>query len=354
MHFYISDLAEVGTMRNAEKSVGAKMARLGKVVAAGYAVPKGFVVDVGAYVDALADEAVSAAHEEAMNGIGAASTPGEFAAVRPRMRAAFDAYVFPEDLAEGLREALGALGEDLEVAVRSSAVGEDSSHASFAGQLETRLGIVGYEAMMAAIRSCWSSSYAAPALAYRANRGALGVAMPMAIGVLELVHPRTAGVAFSVHPVTRRRNRVVIEGNWGLGETVVSGRVSPDHVEVGKVDLRILDYKIGAKHIVSAFDRVAGCVTESTTPPEQAAAKCLTEEDVMAITAMTVEMEDLFGHPVDVEWAIAGTADGEVSPVVVLQVRPETVTEEPMALRTSYDPIQMIMERTSRKLSTGG
>ena len=354
MHFFISDLSELGSMRNAERSVGAKMARLGKVIAAGYAVPRGFVLDVSAFRDAMGDETIAAAHAEAMEGIGVDSTAEELASVRPRMRAVFDTYTFPEELYESLREAHDALGEGVPLAVRSSAIGEDSQNASFAGQFETTLGVIGFDAMMAALRSCWSSPYSASALAYRASRGMLDRPMDMAVGVLELVKPRVAGVAFSVQPVTRRKNRVVVEANWGLGETVVGGLVSPDHAEVGKTDLRILEYTVGGKQCVIAFDESQGKVLERETSAEDKSVRCLSDDELMAIAATTVELEDLFGHAGDVEWALVPDAEGGASRVVVLQVRPETIHEEPMAVRTNYDPIQMILERTSRKLSTGG
>jgi pyruvate,water dikinase len=354
MHFFISDLSELGTMRNAERSVGAKMARLGKVMAAGYAVPRGFVLDVSAYREAIDQEEVAAAVAAAMEGVSAESTPEELSKVRPQIHDALSSYVFQEDLFDSLREALEGLGEGVRVAVRSSAVGEDSAKASFAGQFETKLGVVGFDAMMTALRRCWSSPFSASALAYRAAHGLLETPMPMAVGVLELIEPRVAGVAFSVHPVTRRKNRVVVEANWGLGETVVSGRVSPDHAEVGKVDLRILDYSVGGKQLVAAFDEAAAAVVERASTPDEAASRCLSDDEVMAVAATTVELEQLFGHPVDVEWALVSDPDGGATKVVILQVRPETIREEPMAVSEGYDPIRMILERTSRKLATGG
>jgi pyruvate,water dikinase len=354
MHFFISEMSELATMRNAERSNGAKMARLGKALGAGYAVPRGFVLDVSACREALDDENVAAAIASAMDGITGDSTPEELAAVRPKVHAALEAFAIQEDLLESLREACANLGEGARLAVRSSAIGEDANDASFAGQFETTLGVVGFDAMMEAVRRCWSSPFAAAALAYRASRGMLETPMPMAVGVLELVEARVAGVAFSVHPVTRRKNRIVIEANWGLGESVVSGRVSPDHVEVGKTDLRVLDYAVGAKQRVVAFDGDAGAVRERDASEQESGARCLTDDEAMLVAATTVELEDLFKHAVDVEWALVPGEEGEASKLVLLQVRPETIREEPMELRKGYDPVEMILERTTRKLPTGG
>lgn len=350
MHFFISDMSELATMRNAERSCGAKMARLGKALGAGFVVPRGFILDVSACREALDDSAVSEAVGAAMEGIDADSSPDTLASVRPRVAAALEQFALQEDLLESLREACEALGDGTRLAVRSSAPGEDAHDASFAGQFETTLGVVGFDAMMEAIRRCWSSPYSASALAYRASRGILEAPMPMAVGVLELVDAKVAGVAFSVHPVTRRKNRIVIEANWGLGETVVAGRVSPDHIEVGKTDLRILDYAIGGKQRVAAFDASEGRVVERAAGPEESSVRCLTDDEAMLVAAATVELEDTFGHAVDVEWALVAGDDGEPSRLVILQVRPETIQEEPMALRSGYDPIGMILERTSRRL----
>lgn len=354
MHFFISDMSELATMRNAERSCGAKMARLGKALGAGFSVPRGFVLDVSACREALEDPAVSDAITAAMEGIDERSTPEALAHVRPRVQSALEEFALQDDLLESLREACEALGEGARLAVRSSAPGEDAHDASFAGQFETTLGVVGFDAVMSAMRRCWSSPFSAPALAYRASRGVLENAMPMAVGVLELVDATVAGVAFSVHPVTRRRNRVVIEANWGLGETVVSGTVSPDHIEIGKTDLRILDYAIGAKQHVAAFSASEGRVVDRVASPDEASVRCLSDDEAMLVAATTVELEDVFGHAVDVEWAIAPGLDGAPSRLVVLQVRPVTIREEPMVVRSGYDPIGMILERTARKVPTGG
>ena len=354
MHFFISDMGELGTQRNAARSVGAKLARLGQVMAAGYTVPRGFALDVAACREALDDPDVAAAIESATAGINIDSSPAELARVRPSIQDALVRYTFPEELLESLREACSGLGEGTPLAVRSSAVEEDAREASFAGQFETTLGVIGFEAMLAALLRCWSSPYSPGALAYRSRHGVTERAMPMSVGVMELVDARVAGVAFSVHPVTRRHNRVVVEANWGLGETVVSGRVSPDHVVVGKTDLRILEYTLGGKQRVVRYDPATGGLVDRPASAEESSVHCLSEEDAMFVAATTTDLETLFGYPVDVEWALVDTPAGGGPGLVVLQVRPETVTENPVVMHTGYDPIRMILERTTRKPATGG
>ncbi len=138
--------------------------------------------------------------------------------------------------------------------------------------------------MLDAVRDCWGSLFTGRALAYRLRKGISHHDMPIAVGVIELVHARASGVAFSVHPVTGKPDRVVIETNWGWGEAVVQGVVDPDHIEVGKSDGRMLKYQVAHKRIVSAFDYAEGRVTEIDMPEKLADRQVLDEEQVAAIT----------------------------------------------------------------------
>ena len=128
----------------------------------------------------------------------------------------------------------------LAVAVRSSAAGEDAATASFAGQYESYLGVIGADAVLTAVRRAWSSLFVARALTYRARQKQHFRETPMGVGVLRLVHARCAGVAFSAHPVSGKRDRFVIEASWGWGDSVVQGTVEPDSVEVDRNDGRVL------------------------------------------------------------------------------------------------------------------
>jgi pyruvate,water dikinase len=212
------------------------------------------------------------------------------------------------------------------VAVRSSAVNEDGTRASFAGQYETYLGISGIADVLGHIRKCWASGYSAPALQYRRRLGGAGplAAHDLAVGVLELVDARSAGVAFSLDPVTGNRNTLVVEGNWGFGESVVAGHVSPDHWTVDRDSGEIMTRRLGDKRAWSVFAPAAGRVALEPAPADLAARPCLTDDEVRYLCRQATRIEEIAGGvPQDVEWAIARGMpfpDG----VFILQHRPET------------------------------
>ena len=248
-------------------------------------------------------------------------------------------------------------GSSLVVAVRSSAVGEDGHAASFAGQYETYLGVSGTDEVLRHIVKCWASGYSAHALDYRRRFGGSSPlrAHDLAVGVLELVDARSAGVAFTLDPVTGDRGRLVVEANWGLGESVVSGQVTPDYWTVERDSGRILERRTGGKLVWSVLAD-AGLAGEAggrgtvlaPLPAELAQAPCLTDDEVRYICRQAAAIEAAEGTPQDVEWAIARNSDVPGS-VYFLQHRPETTwaaatpgagSPPPPPPATSFDPVQ--------------
>src|ERR1700760_2015917 len=224
-------------------------------------------------------------------------------------------------------------------AVRSSAIGEDSGTDSFAGIFDSYLGMSGPERVLGAVRDCWASLFNARAVSYRLRAGLHYADMPMAVGVIELIHARASGVAFSAHPVTGKTDRVVIETNWGWGEAVVQGLVTPDHVEVGKADGRILKYQVADKTVVSAFDYAAGRVVETEMPSRLVSQRVLDDEQISAITDAVLAVERHYGYPVDVEWVL-DRHRREGDPICVVQARPVTVTTK-QSTPTEWNPAAM-------------
>jgi pyruvate, water dikinase len=205
-------------------------------------------------------------------------------------------------------------------------VSEDGHAASFAGQYETYLGVSGVDDVLLHIRRCWSSGFSAHALAYRQRFGGAAPVRvhDLAVGVLELVEARSAGVAFTLDPVTGDRSTLVVEGNWGLGESVVSGQVTPDHWTVDRASGRVLTARAGAKRAWTSYDDAAGQAVLSPLPAELAARACLTEDEVRYICERAVAIEEASGGvPQDVEWAVARDLPLPDS-VFFLQHRPET------------------------------
>ena len=325
-----SAVISLGDIRGADAArVGPKMARLGQLAADGWRVPDGYAVTAQA-LDGWLPEA--ARGELARMFSVAVSGTAELSALAVQARALIDAQPLPSRLADAVAGAHGRLadrtghGESLRVAVRSSAVSEDGHAASFAGQYETYLGVSGVEEVLLHIRRCWASGFSAPALAYRSRFGGPSPLRvhDLAVGVLELVDARSAGVAFTLDPVTGDRSTLVVEGNWGLGESVVSGHVTPDHWTVDRASGQVLTARTGAKRAWTAYDAAAGRAVLAPLPDELAAQMCLTDEEVRYLCAQAVAIESAAGGvPQDVEWAVARDLPFPDS-VFFLQHRPET------------------------------
>ncbi len=309
--------------------VGPKMARLGQLAADGWRVPDGYAVTAGA----LGRWLPPAAREELTRLLGApASGPGALAGIAASARGLVESQPLPawlEDAVAGAHARLGersGRGAGILVAVRSSAVSEDGHAASFAGQYETYLGVSGPDDVLRHVRRCWASAFSAHALAYRRRfgAGAPAAASDLAVGVLELVDARSAGVAFTLDPVTGDRGVCVVEGNWGFGESVVSGQVSPDHWTVDRASGRVLSARTGAKATWAAFSPADGRVVLSPLPGDLAGQPCLSEQEVRYIGERAAAIEAAAGGvPQDVEWAVARDLPFPDS-VYFLQHRPET------------------------------
>jgi pyruvate, water dikinase len=357
--------------------VGPKIARLGQLARDGWRVPDGYAVTV----DAMAGWLPPDVQEELARLAAGAPTAGahELAAARDLI----EARPPPEWLAEAVAAAHERLAErtghgaGLRVAVRSSAVAEDGSSASFAGQFDTYLGVTGVPDVLHHIRKCWASGFSAHALAYRRRAGGSAGNMPgdladslpgvmaahrLAVGVLELVDVRTAGVVFTVDPVSGDVSRMVVEANWGFGESVVSGQVTPDHWEADRATGYVLAEHVGGKRAWSVLDPETGRVALRPLPDDLANQGCLASHEVRYLCRQAAAIEDAAGGvPQDVEWAIARGLpfpDG----VFILQHRPVTTLDSPRpasqpaqahpatgpAPRAAFDPVQYALRNVFR------
>jgi pyruvate,water dikinase len=255
-------------------SVGGKAANLGELISAGFDVPPGFCITTDAYRRAVTGTAVES------------GTPTDAAAARAAVLGA----PFPIEVADAVREAYARLEAGAgPVAVRSSATAEDLPGASFAGQQDTYLDVAGIDDVLDAVHRCWASLWTDRAVAYRAAQGIDGSGVALAVVVQRMVAAESAGVLFTAHPVTGRRRQAVLDAARGLGEAVVSGTVDPDHFVVDTATGRILERRRGGQ------------------PGPEAS---VTDEQVMALAALGDRVENAFGRPQDIEWAI--DADGRV------------------------------------------
>ena len=202
------------------------------------------------------------------------------------------------------------------VAVRSSAIEEDSATISFAGMHETYLNVAGTEAIMQAIVRCWESARSHRALEYRRQQGLSLESVQFAVLVQQLIVSDVSIVAFSMNPVTLDRDEVMINASWGLGESLVSGTVTPDTFVVRKSDLEVTSQTIADKgHMTIA---VPGGTREVDVPRFLRMEACLTEEQLIEVTQLVLSLEATMGYPVDVECAYAG------GKLYLLQCRPIT------------------------------
>lgn len=324
---------------------GAKMGRLAELARAGVTVPAGFTVTVEAYRQHCAESGIGVRIDEILASLSAEADNAALEEASNAIQETFASYEMSPHLGKEITAAYEQLclrcsEVNVPTAVRSSATGEDAGEASFAGIFDTYLGVSGAHAVLTAVRDCWASLFTPRALSYRLTHGISHHDMPIAVGVIELVHARASGVAFSMHPVTGKSDRVVIEGNWGWGEAVVQGLVSPDHAEIGKADLRPLEYQTARKTVVSAFDYTQGRVREIDMPPGFVEHPVLTDEQVTAIAQAVTAIEQHYGYPVDVEWVISRDRRTH-EPVCITQSRPVTVTTVEEPAQPGWDPTAM-------------
>jgi pyruvate,water dikinase len=215
-----------------------------------------------------------------------------------------------------------ALGDDVPVAVRSSATAEDSSDASFAGEHDTFLWVVGEEAVLQAVQRCRESLDTDRAVAYRKDHRIEH--SEMAVVVQRMVRADAAGVAMTLNPANGDRCTIAIESAFGLGETVVGGTVTPDRFLVDKVMLEIVETQLADKHVELTPDGLR------EVEPERRGTASLTSEQVRAVAKLAKLAEQHHGTPQDLEWAVS---DGEV---LLLQCRPETVWSKKTVAPVSY------------------
>jgi rifampicin phosphotransferase len=214
---------------------GGKGANLGELSRAGLPVPPGFILTTAGY-DAFVEANEIGDAIVKLASVPRADNRAAFEEVTQRIRALFSGGKVPEKMAEEIRSSYEKLAEDPQtaVAVRSSATAEDLAGASFAGQQETFLNVHGVDTLMQAVKNCWASLWTARAMAYRKRQDIAPETVSLAVVVQRMVKAEAAGVMFTANPANGRRNEAVVSAAWGLGESVVSGSVTPDSIVVEK------------------------------------------------------------------------------------------------------------------------
>ncbi|MDL5361734.1 phosphoenolpyruvate synthase [Halalkalicoccus sp. NIPERK01] len=309
-------LAEIGA--DDIETVGGKGASLGELTGAGLPVPPAFIVTAGTYREfienaGIADEiheAVDVDVEDSKALAGAQERANELILETP----------FPDELREEILAAYAEFEDDPFVAVRSSATAEDLPDASFAGQQETFLNVTG-EDLLERVKECWASLFTQRAIYYRKQQGFDSEEVNIAVVVQRMVDAEKSGVMFTSHPSTGDP-RIILEAAWGLGEAVVSGSVSPDNYVVDRESGEIEEETIATKKLQCVRDEETGETVEEEVPEGKREARVLEDAEIAELIELGERVEDHYGTPQDVEWAIV---EGEV---FMLQSRPITTISD--------------------------
>ncbi len=303
--------------------VGGKGASLARLAAAGLPVPPGFHITTLAYCrfvseNQLAESILTAAAQ------AKADDPATLDTASAQIQSLIAQGTIPDDIAASIRREYAALGgDDPPVAVRSSATAEDLPEMSFAGQQDTYLNVRGGDGVLEAVKRCWASLWTARALGYRARHGIRPEDVALAVVVQQLVPADVAGVLFTANPMTGSRDQVMINAAWGLGEAIVGGHVTPDTLTVDKPTGVIGSQEIADKDVMTV--RSAGGTREEPVPADRRKQPALQPPQAAELTRLGVQIEQLYGMPMDVEWALH---DGRP---FILQARPITALPEPRA-----------------------
>ncbi|MEX3509219.1 PEP/pyruvate-binding domain-containing protein [Kocuria carniphila] len=307
------------------RQVGGKAASLAEMTAEGLPVAPGFAVTAAAYRRYRRESGLENFTNSILDTLTPESGQAAFDEVEQTITERITTVGMPAEIAEPIRQAYRQLCadtgmEDIAVAVRSSATAEDSVDASFAGEFETWVDIVGEDAVVEYVQKCYASIYSGRVLSYLAEKGIDPHDIEMAVVVQKTVRARAAGVMFTLSPTTGDRSRIVLEASWGLGLSVVGGEVTPDRYMLEKITLDFVVRETGHKHI----EYRRGDAPQDV-PEDRRDVLCLSDEEVVALARYGKNLEKVHGGaPQDIEFAIDEELP-EGKNLILLQRRPETV-----------------------------
>jgi phosphoenolpyruvate synthase/pyruvate phosphate dikinase len=313
--------------------VGGKGMSLAKLARAGMPVPDGFYITTAAYREFVAVSGLQPRILTALERVDAAD-PATFETASQIISGLFATARIPSGIEIAIRDAYINLDSQnaghgrsssgnrrpLPVAVRSSATAEDLPNASFAGQQETYLNIRGEDAVLEAVPECWASLWTARAIAYRLRQGIQPEGVALAVVVQKLVPAEAAGILFTANPVSGSRSEAVINAAWGLGEAVVGGLVTPDSITVDKSTGRVSRRETAEKPLMTVLTENG--TAEQPVPASLMNKAVLTDRLSGELVRYGTQIEQLYGLPMDVEWALAG------GKFAILQARPVTTLGE--------------------------
>jgi len=306
--------------------VGGKGANLGEMIKAGLSVPGGFVVLTGAYKQFIAENSLEKKISELLTGLEDHNIE-QIEEASKRIKELFVAGEIPGDVLAEIKDIYRALDSPT-VAVRSSATAEDLPGTSFAGQYDTYLNITGHEELYQSIKKCWASLWNSRALSYRLKQGIESKELAHGVVVQELINAEKSGILFTANPVNGRRDRMLLNSSWGLGEAIVGGEVNPDQWLIDKVNGNVIEENIASKAVM-VIRKQKG--TELVDVPEKKQGQAtLTKHEVAILLELGQKADNYFKAPQDIEWAYSGGRFYLVQtrPVTSLFPLPEPLDED--------------------------
>jgi phosphoenolpyruvate synthase/pyruvate phosphate dikinase len=302
------------------ETVGGKGMSLAKLANAGLPVPDGFHVTTEAYREFVTANEVQSGINAALQQVNV-SRPSTLEAASATIGELFARANIPGELANAIVNAYAMLpGSNPAVAVRSSATAEDLPEASFAGQQDTFLNLAGADQILEATKKCWASLWTARAIGYRARQGIGVEGVALAVVVQLLVNAEAAGIMFTANPLNGKLDELVINAAWGLGEAVVGGAVTPDTVTVSKPDGRLIHRDTAEKQVMTVRTEIG--TEEQPVPDTLKTVPVLSDNQATELAKYGIEIEELYGMPMDIEWTLA---DGKFA---IVQARPVTAMPE--------------------------
>ncbi|MEW6675813.1 MAG: phosphoenolpyruvate synthase [Nitrospirota bacterium] len=303
--------------------VGGKCANLGELVGQiGVPVPNGFAVSAHAYQILLEKTKADKKIEALLSSMEMADMKSLQDASK-KIRNHIEGLPMPKEMEKAILRAYQELCEhvgkkNVAVAVRSSATAEDLPGASFAGQQDTFLNVT-QKNLLSSIKKCWSSLFTPRAIVYRKEKGFSHNEVLISVAIQELIFSHASGVMFTLEPVSGAKDKVVINASWGLGEAIVGGQMTPDEYIVEKGTFRILE-----KHVVKKEKQIVsdnkGGTKWAAVPKKMQDRPALTDEAIIRLAQYGVQIENHYGGPQDIEWAV-----DERGRIFILQTRPETI-----------------------------
>jgi phosphohistidine swiveling domain-containing protein len=312
------------------ETAGGKGLNLGRLKRAGFPVPEGFIIPVDAYAAFVAANDLNPKINQELGNVGSNDASG-LDSTSQTIRKGFTQGVVPSDLAGGILNAYREMGSGA-VAVRSSATAEDLPEASFAGQQDTFLNVIGEGALLEAVVKCWSSLWTARAISYRHRNSMDQANLGLAVVVQAMVPSQVSGVAFTANPLTGRRTEMVIDATLGLGEALVSGKVEPDHYVVDMHSRQIIQKQLGTKALVIEGQSGGGTLERVG---EAGQVQSLPDAQILELADLCQRVAEAYDSPQDIEWAWAG------GKLYLLQARPIT-TLFPTPVGVPYYPLRVM------------